>query len=301
MRVVFFGTPHFAVTSLRALIDHSIQVEAVVTATDKPGGRGGRRILQSAVKTEALEAGLPVLQPSNLKDPRFLAELRALKADLHVVVAYRMLPEAVWNMPPMGTVNVHASLLPAYRGAAPINWAIIRGEKETGVTTFLLQHAIDTGDLLMQRAIPIEEHDTAGTMHDKLMTLGAALLIDTLKALKTGTVKPVPQDHTKASHAPKLNMQNREIDFNQSSRRVTDLIRGLSPYPAAWTTLHGKLLKIYAATPVEYHATTPGTWVFTGNKMICTTKNGAIECKEVQWEGKRKMSATEFLNGYRPA
>ena len=298
MRIVFLGTPLFAATSLRVLVEQGYDVVGVVTATDKFGGRGGKQLLQSEVKKEALRLDLPILQPPNLKNAQFLEQLKAFHADIQVVVAFRMLPEAVWNMPPMGTLNVHASLLPAYRGAAPINWAIIQGEKETGVSTFLLKHDIDTGDLLMQRSIKIAEQDNAGTLHDKLMHLGAEVLIDTLKGLRSGEVKPIPQDDSKASHAPKLFKENCRIDFNQSTDAVYNFIRGLSPYPAAWTTMDDKMLKIYHATPSTHTGLKPGSLSIQDGKLLFGTADGSIECLEIQMEGRRKMNTGDFLRGY---
>ncbi len=292
------GTPDFAVPSLKILIDNGYKVLAVVTAPDKPGGRKG--MLQSAVKTFALAHGLNVLQPVKLKDPEFLATLKSLNADLHVVVAFRMLPEAVWAMPPLGTMNVHGSLLPKYRGAAPINWAIIRGEQETGVSTFLLQHEIDTGDLLFQEKTPIGENETAGEVYNRLMEMGARLLLRSVKALETGSAQPIPQADIEATHAPKIHTDTCQINFAQSTAAVHNFIRGLSPYPGAWTMLDGKLLKILR-TEKETAAAVPekaGEFVAEGNKALkISTLDGYVRVLELQLEGKRRMSAQEFLNG----
>ncbi|MEO6547198.1 MAG: methionyl-tRNA formyltransferase, partial [Ferruginibacter sp.] len=271
-RIVFMGTPEFAVASLNKLVEAHCNIVGVITAPDKTAGRG-MQLQQSAVKKYAIEHGLNILQPEKLKDPLFLDELKTLKADLQIVVAFRMLPEIVWNMPVMGTVNLHGSLLPQYRGAAPINWAIINGETETGVTTFKLQHAIDTGDILLQTVIPIDEEETAGKLHDKMKEIGARLLLETVNGLTDGTLdeKPqlafdtAPQYNTKEGdtmllnqqvvlkHAPKIFTETCQIDFNKSVTDVYNLVRGLSPYPAAFTFLEGRKLKIFKADKV-----TPG-------------------------------------------
>ncbi|MCK6695087.1 MAG: methionyl-tRNA formyltransferase [Thermoanaerobaculia bacterium] len=300
MRIVFMGTPEFAVPSLEILLQHGYEIPAVVTAADKPGGRSG--IQESAVKKFALTHGLRVLQPEKLKNPVFLEELRALQADLQVVVAFRMLPEAVWNMPPLGTLNLHGSLLPKYRGAAPINWAIINGETETGVTTFLLRHEIDTGDILFQEKLPIGENDTAGEVHDRMMLLGAQLVLCTVQAIERGEARPLPQSDTEATHAPKIFTETCRIDFAQPTARVHNFIRGLSPYPGAWTTLDGKTLKILRtlkAAPAG-DMPPPGQFVSDGKSYlkICTL-DGSVEVLEVQLEGKRRMTVRDFLNGYR--
>jgi methionyl-tRNA formyltransferase len=292
------GTPDFAVPSLKILLDNGYEVAAVVTAPDKPGGRQG--VQQSAVKLFALENGLSILQPAKLKDPEFVDALRALKADLQVVVAFRMLPEAVWSMPPMGTMNLHGSLLPKYRGAAPINWAIICGEKETGVTTFLLQHEIDTGDLLYQERIPIGENDTAGEVHDRMMQVGASLLLRSVQALERGTAQPTPQADVEATHAPKIHTDTCRIDFNQPTEVVHNFIRGLSPYPGAWTMLGDKVLKIIR-TEKTAAATPPakaGEFVVEGKKTLkISTADGYVQVLELQLEGKRRMAVVDFLNG----
>lgn len=305
LRIVFMGTPEFAVASLDALVQAGCTVVGVITAPDKPAGRG-MKLQQSAVKQYAAEKGLHVLQPERLRNPQFLEELRALRADLQVVVAFRMLPEAVWNMPPMGTINVHGSLLPHYRGAAPINWAIINGEKETGVTTFKLKHEIDTGDILLQERIPIGENETAGEVHDKMKEVGAALLVRTVQGLADGTLKEVPQQSVIASeaeikHAPKIFTDTCRIDWNQPTARIHNLVRGLSPYPAAFTLWQEKMLKIYKSeqelkTPTH----TPGELVTDGKtylKFACT--DGYIAVKELQLEGKRRMNVEDFLRGFR--
>ncbi|MEM8585970.1 MAG: methionyl-tRNA formyltransferase, partial [Bacteroidota bacterium] len=234
-RIVFMGTPEFAVPSLEALIENGYEVVGVVTATDKMGGRGGKKLLESAVKKCAIKHQIPVLQPTKLRDPDFLADLRRWNTDLQIVVAFRMLPELVWDMPSLGTFNLHGSLLPKYRGAAPINWAIINGEAKTGLTTFFIKHEIDTGDMLLQAETPIGPNETAGDLHDRMMVLGADLVVDTVKLIETGSYHLQKQDDRLACPAPKLSREVCQIDFDQSCNKVHDFIRGLSPYPAAWT------------------------------------------------------------------
>jgi methionyl-tRNA formyltransferase len=302
LRIVFMGTPEFAVASLDALVKEGFNIVGVITAPDKPAGRG-MQLQQSAVKKYAVEKGLPVLQPEKLKAPEFLDELKALNADLQVVVAFRMLPEVVWNMPPLGTINVHSSLLPKYRGAAPINWAIINGERETGVTTFKLKHEIDTGDILLQEKTSIGEAETAGELHDRLKELGAQLLVRTIKNLQDGILKERPQSEVaeNAKHAPKIFTETCEIDWQRPVQEVHNLIRGLSPFPGAFTQLQGKTLKIYRS---EIEATIPdiavGT-VATDNKTYLkfACLNGYIHIKEMQLEGKKRMGIEDFLRGYR--
>lgn len=293
------GTPEFAVPSLEILLDNGYDVPAVVTAPDKPGGRHGMQV--SAVKQCATARRLRVLQPEKLKNPAFLEELRALKADLQVVVAFRMLPEAVWSMPPLGTMNLHASLLPKYRGAAPINWAIINGEKETGLTTFLLKHKIDTGDLLFQERISIGENETAGELHDRMMHAGAALVLKSVRAIESGEAKPAPQTDAEASHAPKIFTETCRIDFARPTAAVHNFIRGLSPYPGAWTELDGKTLKILRSAKEEAtEPPSPGQFFSDGkNYLKISTADGFVQILELQMEGKRRMNVQDFLNGYR--
>lgn len=299
------GTPDFAVASLSALLEAGENVIAVVTAPDRPAGRG-QKLRESAVKEFAIAHQLPVLQPEKLKDPDFLNELKSLKADLQVVVAFRMLPEVVWNMPPLGTVNLHASLLPQYRGAAPINHAIIQGETQTGVTTFLLQHEIDTGHILMAEAVTIGSEETVGELYVRLMNTGAHLLTKTVRALAEGRIEPTPQsvdDETLLKSAPKIYRDDCLIDWSQPSDRVYNFIRGLSPYPAAFTTLQGKTLKIFrAAKQVAPQGTVlpePGTLATDGQSYLkFSTQDGFIEALKVQLEGKRKMEVADFLRGY---
>lgn len=298
MRIVYLGTPEFAVPPLRVLLENGYNIVAVVTAPDKPGGRQGTQV--SAVKKFALEHRIPVLQPERLKNPEFLEQLRAFRADLQIVVAFRMLPEAVWNMPPMGTMNLHGSLLPKYRGAAPINWAIINGEKETGLTTFLLKHEIDTGDLLFQERIPIGENETAGELHDRMMEAGAGLVLQSVRALENKTAAPFPQKETEVTHAPKIFTDTCRIDFEKPIAAVHNFVRGLSPYPGAWTELDGKTLKILraqrdTASPVS----PPGTFFSDGkNYLKISASDGNLDILELQMEGKRRMNVREFLNGY---
>lgn len=306
LRIVYMGTPDFAVESLRALVEGGYNVVAVITMPDKPIGRHGSKLQPSPVKQYAVEHGLRVLQPVNLKAPEFIEELRTLKADLQIVVAFRMLPEAVWQMPPLGTFNAHAALLPKYRGAAPINWAIINGETETGITTFFLKHEIDTGDIIQQVKIPIHETDNAEVIHDKLMLLSGQLVTETVDNIIAGTVTSVPQDDIKdvePTPAPKIFRDTCRINWNQPSKNVYDFIRGLSPYPAAWTTLNGKSVKIYEtsldmAASNSITANKPGT-IITDNKTLfkVLTADGALNIKMMQMEGKKRMPVSDILRG----
>jgi methionyl-tRNA formyltransferase len=303
-RIVFLGTPEFAVASLDALLQAGFPVVGVVTAPDKPAGRG-MKLTESAVKKYARRHGLKILQPEKLKDPAFLNELKSLQADLQVVVAFRMLPEAVWSMPPMGTINVHASLLPQYRGAAPINWAIINGEKETGVTTFKLKHEIDTGNILMQEKTEIGEHETAGELHDRLKEMGARLLVETVKGLAEGTIAEIPQNGSDGDRqtrmAPKIYTRDCRIDWTKSIEEIHNLIRGLSPYPAAFTELGDKTLKVFRSEKENLLPTTKtGRWESDGKTYLkFAARNGYIHLKEVQLEGKKRMPIADFLRGYR--
>ncbi len=299
MNIVFMGTPEFAVASLKALLENGFNIVGVVTAPDKPAGRG-QKITESAVKKYAAEQGLKILQPVKLKDPAFLNELRSLKADLQVIVAFRMLPEVVWNMPEHGTINLHASLLPQYRGAAPINWAIINGEKESGVSTFFLKQEIDTGDLLFSERVEISRHDTAGDLHDKLMETGASLLVKTVRAIEAGEYAEQPQisaDDLEA--APKIFKEDCLINWDKPSEKVFNFIRGLSPYPTSFTYLNGKILKIFKAEIEKTEATLkPGSYVCDNKtylKFACA--DGLISVLEIQLEGKKKMKIDEFLRG----
>lgn len=305
LRIVFMGTPEFAVASLDALVQAGCNIVGVVTAPDKPSGRG-MKINESAVKKYAAAAGLHILQPEKLKRPQFLEELKNLDADLQIVVAFRMLPEVVWNMPPMGTINLHGSLLPQYRGAAPINWAIINGEKETGVTTFKLQQQIDTGNILLQQTIPIRDDETAGELHDEMKETGAALLLKTLQQLAENRLEEIPQssinsENGKEKHAPKIFTETCEIDWNEGVDKVYNLIRGLSPYPGAFCHWQNKILKIYSCRK-EYNLHTEETGSFkTDGKTFLqfACPDGFIQVIEMQMEGKKKMAIGEFLRGYR--
>ncbi|WP_282776912.1 methionyl-tRNA formyltransferase [Phaeodactylibacter xiamenensis] len=300
LRIVFMGTPDFAVPSLRILVQNGYKVAGVVTATDKYGGRGKKQLLESPVKKYAVEQGIPVLQPKNLKSPEFQEDLRALNANLQVVVAFRMLPETVWDMPEYGTFNLHGSLLPRYRGAAPINWAVINGDTETGVTTFFIRHEIDTGDVLLQEKMPIGPNETAGEVHDRMMMLGAETVLKTVQAIESGNYHLQKQDDAQATKAPKLFRETCEIDFDQPVEKVHNFVRGLSPYPAAWTTLEDKQLKIlrahYKKADVE---ATPGTFRSDNKSWIkIAALDGWLVIEELQLQGRKRMKANDFLNGF---
>jgi methionyl-tRNA formyltransferase len=329
LRIVFMGTPEFAVASLDALIQAGGNIVGVITAPDKPAGRG-MELKGSAVKQYAQSKGLPLLQPDKLKDPVFLEALQKWEADVQVVVAFRMLPEVVWNMPPLGTINVHGSLLPKYRGAAPINWAIINGESVTGVTTFKLQHEIDTGNILLSASVPIPDTSNVGDIHDQLKEAGAKIIVETLQQLAAGTLTPQPQDNLDPAtlpHAPKLTTDTARIAWNQPTVQVYNLIRGLSPYPAAFTQLHGKTLKIFASTkasgtstdsspaglpapgtashdasqaPESATGVPPGTALSDGKTYLkFATADGFLLVTDLQLEGKKRMKTEDFLRGYR--
>jgi methionyl-tRNA formyltransferase len=300
LKIVFFGTPDFAVASLNALVEAGCNVLAVVTAPDKPAGRG-MQLNTSAVKKYAESKNIPVLQPVKLKDEGFVKELHELKADLHIVVAFRMLPEVVWNMPPLGTVNVHASLLPQYRGAAPINWAIINGEIETGVTTFRLRHEIDTGNILLQKKVPILPEDNIGTLYEKLMHEGASLLVQTVKGLAEGSITETPQNSTSdTKHAPKIFKEHTLIDWNKSATAIHHLVRGLSPHPAAYTMLQDKVLKVYRTHVEQGSAATPGSFDTDGKSYLrFAAIDGWVYIDELQLEGKKRMNVEDFLRGFR--
>jgi methionyl-tRNA formyltransferase len=305
--IVFMGTPEFAVPSLQILLDNGYRVKAVVTAPDKPAGRGLKKG-ESAIKIAAIKSGIPVLQPVNLKDDAFADNLHRFGADLFIVVAFRMLPEKVWSMPPMGTVNLHASLLPLYRGAAPINHAIINGDKITGLTTFLIEKEIDTGNILLQEKVRIDETDTAGSLHDKLMLAGSGLLLRTVRALEEGSVKPVPQDNFKIGgdvpKAPKISKDFCRINWSDSSERIYNFIRGLSPYPAAWTILESGnrsvSLKVYEAKEFAGAGSImPGNAGMIDDRLVVGTGDGAVCLERVQAEGRKAMSGSEFARGFR--
>ncbi|MCR9099472.1 MAG: methionyl-tRNA formyltransferase [bacterium] len=300
LRIVFMGTPDFAVPSLQILVQNGYKVVGVVTATDKYGGRGKKQLLESPVKKYAVEQGIPVLQPKNLKSPEFQEELRALNANLQVVVAFRMLPEAVWDMPEHGTFNLHGSLLPRYRGAAPINWAVINGDTETGVTTFFIRHEIDTGDVLFQEKMPIGPNETAGEVHDRMMLLGAETVLKTVKAIASGDYHLQKQDDALATKAPKLFRETCEIDFDQPVEKVHNFVRGLSPYPAAWTTLDGKQLKVLRAHYEKADADAqPGTFISDNKSWIkIAAADGWLVVTELQLQGRKRMKTSDFLNGF---
>lgn len=308
LRIIFMGTPDFAVPSLQKLLNAGYEITAVVTAPDKPAGRG-LQLNESAVKKFALSKGLKILQPEKLKSQDFIEELKNLNADLQIVVAFRMLPEIVWNMPPMGTINVHGSLLPQYRGAAPINRAIINGEKETGVTTFKLKQEIDTGDILLQEKIKIGDTETAGELHDRMKEIGAQLLLQTINKLTDNKLQETPQSTISGTsennqplhHAPKISTETCEIKWEKSTDEIYNLIRGLSPHPAAFTFLNGKKLKIFSAEEEAAEVKeSPGKIVSDHKsylKFAC--ENGYISVKELQLEGKKKMNVENFLRGWR--
>ena len=306
LRIVFMGTPEFAVAALDKLVQAGCSIVGVVTAPDKAAGRG-MQLQQSAVKQYAIEHGLFILQPEKLKSPDFLEQLKNLHADLQIVVAFRMLPELVWNMPPMGTVNLHGSLLPQYRGAAPINWAIIHGEKFTGVTTFKLQHEIDTGDILLTATIPIGEQETAGELHDKMKEIGAELLLETVKGLSAGDLMETPQirmDEARAAElkiAPKIFTASCQINWNKPVSEIYNIIRGLSPYPAAFSFLEGKKVKIFKTEIVNTLPTVAAGEFETDKKtfLYFAGSDGYISLLELQLEGKKKMEIADFLRGYR--
>ena len=315
LRIVYMGTPDFAVESLRALVEGGYNVVGVVTMPDKPMGRHGSVLQPSPVKKYALEKGLTVLQPEKLKDETFLDELRALKADLQIVVAFRMLPEVVWNMPPMGTFNLHASLLPQYRGAAPINWAVINGETETGITTFFLKHEIDTGKIIQQVRVPIHETDNVEDVHDRLMLLGGQLVTETVGNILSGTIQPIDQSElvgadVELKPAPKIFHETCQINWNQPMKKVYDFIRGLSPYPAAWSEFEdakGKKqsVKIFSTSMVERVFTAselmpkPGEMLTDGKTYLhVMCQNGLLSINELQMAGKKRMPIADFLRGF---
>ncbi|MCP4439942.1 MAG: methionyl-tRNA formyltransferase [Aureispira sp.] len=300
LRIIFLGTPDFAVSSLDILVKNGYNVVAVITATDKWGGRGNKKLLESDVKKYAVANGIKVLQPPKLRNPEFLEELRSLKADLQVVVAFRMLPKAVWDMPRLGTMNLHGSLLPQYRGAAPINWAVINGEKETGVTTFFLKQAIDTGDLLLQAKTEIGEEETTGELYDRLKVIGADLVLKSVQTIELGEYTPQPQDNSLVSHAPKVFHDGCQVDFEQATQTVHNFVRGMSPYPTAWTLIDGQKLKIFKTKRrVEDHQHPAGS-IHTDNKkyLHIATTDGYVELLDVQLTKRKRMDVKSFLNGY---
>lgn len=308
MKIVFFGTPEFAVASLSKLLDAGVEIAAVVTIPDKIAGRG-HKLIESDVKKFAVAHGLKILQPEKLKSPDFISELRMIDADLFIVIAFRMLPEIVWKMPRLGTFNLHASLLPKYRGAAPINWAVINGETETGVTTFFLKHEIDTGDIIRQDVIKISPQDNVGTVHDKLMELGSVMVLETVKEIERGLVKTRPQPEGEHTPAPKIFKETCKINWDDKAIKIHNLVRGLSPYPCAWSLLSEMKnpdnpidIKIYETAlftePLANGA--PGDIIVMKNRMLVSTKDHVLEIKSLQPAGKKRMSADEFLRGYKP-
>ncbi|MDE6296525.1 MAG: methionyl-tRNA formyltransferase [Muribaculaceae bacterium] len=305
LKIVFFGTPEFAVASLDALVSNGYNVEAVVTMPDKIAGRG-HKIIESDVKRYAISKGLTVLQPEKLKSPDFIEALRNINADLFIVIAFRMLPEIVWSMPPLGTFNLHGSLLPKYRGAAPINRAIMNGEKETGITTFFLKHEIDTGDMIEQRKIEISPEDNAGTIHDRLMEIGAECVLHTVDSIINNSLTTVPQPEGEFIPAPKIFKEDCKIDWKKSNVEIFNHIRGLSPYPAAWCRMIDKSgkpfdVKIFDSKPVDKNISgVPGDIICEGKKLYVSTGNGALEILSIQPAGKKRMDTAAFLLGYHP-
>ena len=309
LRIVYMGTPEFAVESLKRLVEGGYNVVGVITMPDKPVGRHQDKLQPSAVKQYAVEHGLRVLQPERLKDPAFVDELRSLRADLQIVVAFRMLPEVVWAMPPLGTFNLHASLLPQYRGAAPINWAVINGETETGITTFFLKHEIDTGEVIQQVRVPIADTDDVGMVHDRLMLLGGRLVTETVDAILDGTVKPIPQEQMQTDAplrpAPKIFKETCRIDWSRPVKQVYDFIRGLSPHPTAWTELHQEgqetvVLKVYEAEKLPQMHNLPVGTVQTDGKtyLRVAVSDGFVGIRSLQLPGKKRLRVDELLRGY---
>lgn len=312
LKIVFFGTPDFAVESLSRLVDGGYNVAAVVTMPDKPAGRG-RQLQESDVKRYAVEHGLPVLQPVSLKDEAFIEQLGSFNAQLFIVIAFRMLPQAVWQMPPLGTFNLHASLLPRYRGAAPINWAVMNGDTETGVTTFFLKHEIDTGDVIQQRSCPIGRHDNVEVIHDRLMVMGADMVLETVDAIIAGTVKPIPQDQMltagqQPTPAPKIFKETCHIDWSQSAETLYNHIRGLSPYPAAWTTLVNgtghevTTVKVFETSePIAFNdneCPQPGSIDADRKTLRVACGDGWLKILTLQQSGKKRMDIEAFLRGF---
>jgi methionyl-tRNA formyltransferase len=300
VKIVFLGTPEFSVASLDAIIKAGHEVTAVVTMPDKPAGRG-MQLQQSAVKKYAIEHNIKVLQPEKLRDEQFLSDLKNCNADIQVVIAFRMLPEVVWNMPKFGTINLHASLLPDYRGAAPINWAIINGENKSGVCTFFLKHDIDTGDIIVKREVPLNANTTAGELHDVLMHVGAEVVVETLETIEKGNYQTIPQPSVSGKVAPKIFKHDCLINWNKSTDEIYNFVRGLSPYPTAYTQFDNKNLKIYKANKeIIKHDEKPGN-VITDEKSFlkfaCT--DGFILVDELQLEGKKRMQIADFLRGYK--
>ena len=309
LKIVFLGTPEFAVESLSRLYNEGYNIAGVITMPDKPAGRG-HKMLQSPVKQFAVKHGLKLMQPTNLKAPEFIEELRSLNADLFIVIAFRMLPEAVWTMPRLGTFNLHASLLPKYRGAAPLNWAVINGDKETGVTTFFLKHEIDTGDIIDQKRVTINPDDNVGDVHDRLMMLGADLPLATVRNIIDGNLKTIEQDKltggVEPTPAPKIFKETCHIDWNNPAEKIHNLVRGLSPYPAAWTTLtttsgEELQLKIFETSVSEQTLLAPGSIVIDKNRMYIACSDRMLEILSLQLQGKKRLDTADFLRGFNPA
>lgn len=302
-RIIFFGTPEFAVQCLDYLVQEKHDIVAVVTAPDRMAGRG-KKIIASPLKKYSDAKGLKVLQPDNLKDLSFIATLTALKPDLHVVVAFRMLPKSVWSIPPLGTINLHASLLPDYRGAAPINWVLINNEKKTGVTTFIIDDKIDTGMLLLKEEIPIENNDDFGTLHDKLILIGAPLISKTIQGLSEGSLIPKPQEISGEEHkAPKLNTQNTAINWKEPLNTIVAKVKGLSPHPGAWTLIENNgqnvRMKIFKASAlVQQHSFPENRIVVENKKLLIATKEGFLNCEIIQLPNKKRMESQALLNGF---
>lgn len=297
------GTPEFAVPSLQALVEHGYEVVGVVTATDKWGGRGNKELIESAVKKYAVSQNLRILQPDKLKNPEFVQTLKDLRADIQVVVAFRMLPEIVWNMPPLGTLNLHGSLLPKYRGAAPIHWAVMNGDTETGLSTFRLKHEIDTGDIIQQVKTPIGAEETTGEVHDRLMPMGAELVLQTIRSIEAGKYEPIPQDEGLVCPAPKLFLENTRLQpESQTCQQMYNWVRGLNPYPTAWYKWGEEFVKIHKAkAEICMHDTPVGTIVCYPKQqfLALAAKDGWLHLEELQLEKRRKMTKKDFLNGYK--
>jgi methionyl-tRNA formyltransferase len=305
MNIIFMGTPDFAVPSLEILLENKYTVSAVVTAPDKPRGRG-QQVSVTPVKQAALKHSIPILQPESLKDPDFINRLTEIAPDLIVVVAFRILPREVYTIPHKGSFNLHASLLPKYRGAAPINWAIINGEKESGVTTFFLQDKVDTGNIILQKTIPVSDDMNAGELHDALSAVGSTAVLETVRLIESGNVRPLQQDDSLASPAPKIFKEYCRINWNQSTEKIRNFIRGLSPYPSAWTVHDGKIIKIFAGRTSDEQirnsfrtSSVPGAILTNRSQIFVCTAEGILEITELQQEGKKRMSVEEFLRGYK--
>lgn len=297
-RLVFMGTPEFAAASLQEIFNAGFEIVGVVTATDKPGGRGRSAMITSAVKDKALELGLPVLQPSSLRNPEFIDTLKKWQADLFVVVAFRMLPELVWSMPPWGTINLHGSLLPAYRGAAPIHWAVLQGERETGVSIFFLQHAIDTGDLVYQERMPISPDETSGSVYQRMMAIGARALIRSLRLIAANEIILRPQDPARVSHAQKIYPETAQLNFYWPMSRLANWVRGMAPVPGAWFRLEDKIIKVHRSAWLPEHPDQPpGTLVLKGKSLQIAAPDGWLLPLELQMEGRKKLTVIDFING----